>query len=283
VTISAVVREFRELPIDIIREPALPSRSSMDETKLDELTESIRAIGLVQPIAVAYLDPDYEVLAGHRRRIACGRAGLRTIPCVIYPSMHDYLEAIKYAENRFREELNPADEAIWFSELLEHRCSGDIEQLAAIVGEKVSYLDGRLRLFHGSQAVFNALRAGEIKIGVAHELNKIPDAKWCAFYLEHAVRSGATLATVSGWVQEYRMCHAGPARPVDPADAVVSYTGGAPVYEPNRCYVCGKKDHRMTVEVRVHAACREAILDVLLQKGDAGEVPPEIASDPRRI
>jgi ParB/RepB/Spo0J family partition protein len=283
VSLGAIARTFERLPIDVIDEPVLPSRSSMDEEKLDDLVESIRAIGLVQPIAVARVGERYEVLAGHRRRIACGRAGLVHIECMVYPSKDDFLEAVKFAENRHREDLNPADEAIWFSELLEQRCGGDIEKLAAIVGEKVSYLDNRLRLFHGSQPVFNALRRGEIKIGVAHELNKITDPKWNAYYLEHAVKSGASIATVTGWVQQWRDLFSGPAQPVA-ADTFVSYTGGAPTYDPNLCRVCGKSDpRRMTVEVRVHASCLEAILDPLLEQARGGVALDDLATDPRRI
>jgi hypothetical protein len=69
--------------------------------------------------------------------------GARRVPCIVYPSRDTALEAIKYAENRHREELSPADEAIWFSRAARARRGGDVDTLCAQLGEKRSYVEGR--------------------------------------------------------------------------------------------------------------------------------------------
>ncbi len=79
-TLAATPREFKMLPVALIDAPALPSRSSMDETLMDELVANIHANGLIQPISVARVGTRFEVIAGHRRRLACERAGLVVIP-----------------------------------------------------------------------------------------------------------------------------------------------------------------------------------------------------------
>lgn len=274
-TLATMLREFKELPIGLIDEPALPSRSSMDEARMDELVESVRAIGLQQPMIVVRAGERFKVIAGHRRRIACGRAGLVVAPCIIYPSETAALEAIQFAENRFREDLSPTDEAIWFTELLNGKCGGDIEQLAALVHEKISYIDNRLALFAGDSRVFDALAAGKITIGVAHELNKITDPTYCFYYLDNAARCGATISTVRAWVIEWQqMFGAQPPRPAAPESAA-----GAPVAGPadvNRCVICGKSDHVYNIRyVPMHTHCQLGVLEPLL--GQADHAAPDSA------
>jgi len=270
-TLLQVTREFRELPIALIDEPALPSRSSMDEERMHDLVASIRVNGLLQPIAVARVGERYEVIAGHRRRIACERAGLVSIPCLVYPSKDVDLTIVQAHENSKREDLNPADEAIWFDELLEHRCSGDIEKLCVLVGEKLSYVDNRLSLFRGDVKVFEALQAGLIKIGVAHELNKLPDAHYRFYYLQCAIRDGATVAAVTGWVTEWRNTF-GILPPSSPPPAPAGQIVSGPTYDPHRCYLCEKSDPRFIPEsIAVHTHCKLALLDPMLaaSRGDA--------------
>ena len=282
-SLREIVREFRELPIGLIDEPALPSRSQMDATALEELTASIRDIGLQQPIIVARVDERYEVVAGHRRRVASGRAGLVTMPCIVYPSRTDALDAVQFAENRHREDLNPADEALWFSELLEHKCGGDIEKLCGIVGATQNYVDGRLALFAGDQDVFEALRAGRIRIGVAHELNKCPDGHYRRYFLDCAVRGGSTISVVAGWIAEWRQTF-GDQRPQPPIQAVDRVIVPQGAHDPFKCYVCGRSDPRyMPESITVHTHCKIAILDQVLRKDEVDDVTAAQMSDPRRI
>ncbi|HLZ44400.1 MAG TPA: ParB/RepB/Spo0J family partition protein [Gemmatimonadales bacterium] len=263
-SVAALVREFKELPISLIDEPRLPSRSAMDDEKLNDLIHSIRVNGLLQPMIVARVADRFEVIAGHRRRIACGRAGLVTAPCIIYPTRDDALDAIQFAENRHREDLSAADEAIWFSELLEQKCGGEIEKLCGLVGEKESYVNNRLALFSGDPDVFAALQRGLIKIGVAHELNKCPDERYRRYYLDCAIRGGATNALVAGWIQEWRTLFGSPQAPAAPALASEPGIPDAP-HNPFTCEVCGKADNvHLIRQINVHQHCKLAILDPLL-------------------
>lgn len=263
-SVAAIAREFRELPIALIDEPALPSRSEMDDTRMEELVESIRANGLLQPMIVARVGDRFQVIAGHRRRIACARAGLAAAPCIIYPSKDIPLVVVQAHENARREDLNPADEAVWFMELLEHHCGGDIQQLCALVGEKLTYVDNRIALFRGDADVFKALQAGTIKIGVAHELNKCPDAHYRRYYLDCAIRGGATIAVVSGWIAEYRQNFGAPQGPAAPTPAAEPGIADAP-HHPFTCIVCNKADNvHLIRQVNVHQHCQLAILNPLL-------------------
>jgi ParB/RepB/Spo0J family partition protein len=258
--LTTISREFKELPLGLIDAPALPSRSEMDEVKLEELTASIRRLGLQQPMVVARVGERFEVIAGHRRRIACGRAGLVAAPCIIYPSQDAALEAIKYAENRHREELNAADEAIWFSELLERDCGGDVDVLCDRIGEKRTYVEGRLLLFQGDELVFERLRKAEIRIGVAQQLNRCSDQQYRRYLLHQAILGGATVAVVSGWIADWENSQ----RLLSgTSPQVVSTASPGPVPETDyfRCYICGKThDVHVMRPINVHDYCERAIL-----------------------
>lgn len=273
----------RVIPIQLIDDPALASRSEMTEEGIEELTTSIRDIGLINPISLVERGERFEVVAGHRRTIAARRAGLPAVPAIVYPADYPSLRVIQAHENGRREDVNPVDEAVWFSELLEHECGNDIDKLAGMVGEKRSYIDNRLELLLLDEGIRDALRAGKIKTGVARELQKCGDPQYRAYYLEHAIKSGATVAVVIAWVTDWRNMFAtaqppaaAPSAPVEPV--IVEH------HDPFRCYICRKSDPRFIPEqITVHSHCRLAILDELLQTAANDAQFSAAASDPRRI
>lgn len=254
-------REFAYVPLDRIDEPQLPSRSQMDEQRMEELAENIRALGVLQPLILARVADRYEVIAGHRRWHASRRAGLVEVPALIFPDKSAADEAAKFAENHFREDLNAADEAIYFAELLELHCGGDTNRLAELVHKKRDYVEGRLLLFSGDTVVFTALSEGKIKIGIAHELNKCSEELMRRYFLDCAIRGGATIATVTGWVQQWR-AGLGPGGESGTPSAPAS--DPSPVAQTNyfTCYVCGgTEDVHLMQPVNVHVHCKKAILD----------------------
>lgn len=258
-------RTFAEIPLGLIDAPALASREAMDEEKLDELARDIRAKGVLQPLLLARVDDRYEVVAGHRRLLASTRAGLATVPALVYASKTAALEGAKYSENRYREELSPAEEAIWFAELLERDCGGDVDRLCAQLGERRGYVENRLLLFQGDPKVFDALRARQIAIGVAQQLNKCRDEPYRRYLLHQAIVGGATVAVVAGWLQDWqRSLGAAPSTAADPAPA--SAPGPIPEMNYFTCAVCGSTDHvHLMRPINVHDYCRLAVLDKLLE------------------
>jgi ParB/RepB/Spo0J family partition protein len=264
VSVARTKPEFRELPVGLINPPTLPSRATMDEQALDELTDNIRLNGLLQPLIVARLKDRYEVVAGHRRYMACVRAGLVAAPCMVYPSVDAATERLKYAENRFREDLNPADEALWFAELLERDHGGDVDKLCEALGEKRHYVEGRLILLRGDERVFEELQKGTIGIGVAQELNKCTEQQYRRMLLHQSIVGGSTKSIVAGWVMAWRNA-------IDAAGGIVPELGepaavaGIPAPNPFVCYCCGKtNDPHIMQSVFVHQHCKLAVLDELL-------------------
>jgi ParB/RepB/Spo0J family partition protein len=277
VTLSAIKPELRELPLGVIVEPALPSRTTMDEDNMEKLVASIRAHGFFSVLVVVLVGDVYEVVAGHRRRIAAGRAGLLAVPCLVYPSKAAALEAIQHAENKLREDLNPGDEAIWFAQLLEAHPDEGTDGVAARVNESRGYVEGMLALLSGDEKVFADLAAGRIAKGVAQQLNRCTDPLHRNMLRHNAVNQGATVAVVSSWIRDWK-------RNVEPyvsADAGAgAVSTGTPVLENEyfRCRLCGETENPAHLQpVQMHDYCVKAIFDPAMRqyrsRGDVVEFP----------
>lgn len=257
-------REPRTLPLAAIDLPEVDARIDRDSDQLEELGRNIARIGLIQPIHVFTKGERYELVDGACRVLASRMVGLETIDAYVYPSKLAGLSAVKYAANAFRLEPTAADEAMYFYKLYAGECEQDIEKVCAIVNRKLPYVDGRLQLLLGDELVFEALKAKQITIGVAQELNKCSDPQMRRHFLHHAVLNGASIGNVGGWVMDWKRSIGdmppAPARPqVD--QALVA----AAAYDPMRCYVCRKSiPGRIPESVMVHGSCREAILDPML-------------------
>ena len=263
-SVTPVSRSTVVIALDQIDAPELDARIARDADRVEELSRDILRRGMIQPIHVFAKGDRFEVVDGQTRYLATQRAGLPAIECFVYPSKALALEGVKYAANIYRLDMSPADEAKMFFELYTNECGEDIERICAMTGKSFSYVSSRLNLINGDDLVFQAVKDGQIKLGVAEQLNKIDAADYRRYYLEHAILSGASVAVVVGWVTEYRRMYVDNPQPKPPDAPPAGATLAAPAYDPYRCHVCGKSDHRMTVQVNVHAACQEAILDPLL-------------------
>jgi ParB/RepB/Spo0J family partition protein len=252
-------RQFAMVDLALVDDPHLPARATMDAEKLDELTESIRAQGVIEPLILVKRDGRYEVVAGHRRRLAALRAELVTVPALIAPDDERTLEAIKLHENTKREDLNAGDEAIYFAQLLESLAGGDIDALAELVKETRYYVESRLALLRGDDRVLAALCAREINFAVANELNRIADAGYRLNFLEAAVKGGATARLVREWRLGYeRMQQANPAG--DSHKPAASAMPAQPAGSVLNCYFCDSPDDPHTFElVYLHRHCVQAL------------------------
>jgi ParB/RepB/Spo0J family partition protein len=217
--------EYKWIPIEQLVEPPSPIRVSMDEGALFSLAESIKEIGVLQPLLVvptvkresagAHLDSSkcehlvevpgtfYEIIAGHRRYKACIIAALNAVPCLVFADVEIARHAAMLHENTEREDITPAEEAVMFAELIE-KYDYTEEQLLKAVKKSQSYVYTRLDLLRGNQDVFAALREKKIVMAVATQLNRVKDATQCHYLLNLAVQGGATALTVSKWVNEVR-------------------------------------------------------------------------------
>lgn len=249
------------IPLHLVDEPDDPMRHDMDDDKLRDLAESIRRDGLTHPVAVTKVGDRYKVVAGHRRLLAHRMLGKPTIQARDYTDDGKEPDAIMWSENFYREEVSDADMAIQLS-AWQDRKHYTLEQLMQITGRSESWIAQRLALFEGDQAVFEALRKGEINLGHAIELNKFEDDDR-AQYLQTVIRSTPPISVLKTWRREAAAHRVG-------APVIEEIAGTAPegaavagvVVEC--CEVCGGNTMQWTFKFpRVHQHCWEMVQKAL--------------------
>ena len=167
-----------EVDIDLLAPNEQQPRLQIDETKLDELAQSIKANGIIQPILVRRTGSSYRIIAGERRWRAAQRAGLHKVPVVVrdVPEGSDkQLLELALIENIQRENLNPVDEAAAYQRLTEdfHLTQ---DQIAAAVGKDRSSVANFMRLLRLPDEVRADLATGALTMGHARAILALPDA-----------------------------------------------------------------------------------------------------------
>ena len=153
-----------EIEIDSIDPGPLQPRSVFDEGKLNELAESIRANGIVQPILVRPRAGRYELVAGERRWRAAKQAGLTTIPAVVRDVPDSKVLELALIENLQREDLNPIEEARAYKKLID-TLGFTQETVAERVGRDRSYVTNYLRLLKLPPDIQELVQSGRLSTG----------------------------------------------------------------------------------------------------------------------
>lgn len=162
--------QLRHLPVEFIQRGKYQPRRDMDPDALEELANSIRAQGVMQPIVVRQIGPDkYEIIAGERRWRASQLAGLDTVPVVIREVPDEAAIAMALIENIQREDLNPMEEAIALSRL-QQEFELTHQQIAEAVGKSRATVTNLLRLMSLRDDVQKLLEHGDLEMGHARAL-----------------------------------------------------------------------------------------------------------------
>ena len=189
------------VPVTDIRPNPHQPREDFDEIKLQELSDSIRMHGLIQPVTVRSIGSDkYELISGERRLRATKMAGISTIPAYVREVDDDDVVAFALIENVQREQLNPIEVALGYKRLLEE-CSFTQDQVAKKLGKNRSTVANMLRLLSLRPKIQSALKTNAISTGHARTLITIDDPKvqdrlldkaieedWSVRQIEEAVR-----------------------------------------------------------------------------------------------
>ena len=158
-----------EININDIEPNVNQPRQVFDKDKLDDLAQSIRLYGIVQPLIVKNEDNVYKIIAGERRWRAARLAGLKTVPCIVRDYTNAEMMQVALIENLQRQDLNPIEEAEAFDKLInEHGITQ--ENLAVIVGKSRPAITNSLRLLNLPDKVKDMVISGQISSGHARAL-----------------------------------------------------------------------------------------------------------------
>jgi len=165
-----------EIDIDLIEPNPEQPRTSFAEANLEELAQSIRANGVVQPIVVRKFGSRYQIVAGERRWRASQRAELRRIPAVVREVSDEKLLELALIENIQRQELNPIEEAKAYRKLIDN-IGLTQEKVAEQVGKERSVITTSLRLLRLPGEIQKHIEEGSLSAGHGRALLMTDDAK----------------------------------------------------------------------------------------------------------
>jgi ParB family transcriptional regulator, chromosome partitioning protein len=169
--------QYAEIPVtSIVPNPRQPRRT-FDEDALDELAESIKQVGLLQPVVVRAAGPGrYELVMGERRWRASQRAGLTEIGAIVKQTQDDDLLRDALIENLHRQQLDPLEEAAAYQQLLDD-FGATHEELARKVGRSRPHISNTLRLLNLPLAIQKRVAAGVLSAGHARALLSLSDPR----------------------------------------------------------------------------------------------------------
>lgn len=187
------------LPVRSIRPNPGQPRRIFEESGLEELADSIRIHGILQPLSVRRVGISYELIAGERRLRAARLAGMEEVPCLLM-NMDDTQSGIAaLVENLQRRDLDFIEEAQGLSRLMEI-CHLSQEQAAQRVGKSQPAVANKLRLLRHSPAVLDAIRAGGLTERHARALLKLPQEEDKLAAIQEIVQQSMTVSQAERYI-----------------------------------------------------------------------------------
>ena len=187
------------LPARSIRPNPAQPRKVFREDALEELAESIRQHGILQPLSVRRVGNIYELIAGERRLRAALLAGLSEIPCIIMQMDAQESGITAMIENLQRQDLDYLEEAAGIAGLMQ-RCGLSQEQAARLLGKSQSTVANKLRLLRHSDRVLDALRESGLTERHARALLKLPTEEEKLTAIEEIIRQSMSVARAEKYI-----------------------------------------------------------------------------------
>jgi ParB family chromosome partitioning protein len=192
---APAISGYREIPVASIKPNPYQPRDAFDEEALGALADSIREVGLLQPVLVRPVEDGFELIAGERRLRAAKRVGLQTIPALVRETDDNTALEQALVENVQREDLNPLEEAAAYQQLIED-FELTHEQLASRVGKSRAAISNTLRLLQLPPSIQVAVRESHLSMGHARALLGTPDRAFQESLAKRAIKDEMSVREV---------------------------------------------------------------------------------------
>lgn len=248
--------EMIEIDLDLIEPNNFQPRTNFDEARLEELAQSIKANGIIQPLLVRRLpDGKYQLVAGERRWRASQRAGLQRVPCVVKEIPEDKMLELALIENIQRQELNAIEEAHAYKRLIESLGLTQ-EMVAQRVGRDRTFITNYLRLLRLPDDIQRLVEAEHLSMGHARALLGVDEPDIQRKLAKEIIEKGLSVRHTERTIK----------RIVEGA----AVTGSAPVREdPNLKAAEDKLRRKLSSKVQI----------IVNQKGSGGKIEIEFFDD----
>jgi len=189
------------IEMGLIDEPEGVIRLDINPDTILELSESIRAMGLLQPILLRPRGERYEIVYGHRRFLATQKLGSARILATIKEIDDQTTALMRATENMAREDITPIEEAAIYQDLIDNG-GLRIDQIAHRLGRSGGIIKRRLTLLRMPTILQKAIHKRQIGYAVAEELWPLGDGADLEYLLMIAIENGTTQSVVRGWVKD---------------------------------------------------------------------------------
>jgi ParB family chromosome partitioning protein len=206
---------LRQIPIDAVKPNPYQPRVVWDQQQLDDLAESIRANGIIQPIIVRPVGTEFELIAGERRLRAAQLASLTTIPALVRSASDEQLLELALIENIHRTDLNPIERAQAYKNYL-NTFSLTQARAAERLGEDRSVIANYLRLLELPDEVKQMLVQGQLTMGHARAVLSLPTDELRRKLANRALSDRLSVREVERLVRKYISPGRQVERPVPP-------------------------------------------------------------------
>lgn len=200
-------RAISYIPIEMIRPNQYQPRKFISQASLEELSESIKNYGVIQPITLRKISNDtYELVSGERRLRASQIAGLKEVPAIVIDIIDEDSAILALLENLQREDLNFLEEAEGYYNLIQdHNLTQ--EELARRLSKSQSTIANKLRLLKLSEKVRNIIIKYNLTERHARALLKLPDEETQLIILEQVVKKELNVKQAEALIEKYIMDH----------------------------------------------------------------------------
>ena len=189
------------IPADFIEPNPFQPRQSFDQEALEELAESIRTLGLIQPVTVRQKAADkYQIISGERRFRACRLCGMDLIPAYVRDADDQGMLEMAIVENIQRENLDPIEIALSYQRLIDE-CRLTQEQMALRVGKKRASVTNYLRLLKLPAKIQHDLKVGQLSVGHAKVLLSVEDSRVQEALCDLVVKEGLSVRELEKKIQ----------------------------------------------------------------------------------
>ncbi|MDB6034591.1 MAG: parB-like partition protein, partial [Verrucomicrobiales bacterium] len=207
----------QHMALDRVRPCPFQPRKEFSQEALQELADSIREQGIIQPLIVREKDGAYELIAGERRWRAAQLAGLKDVPIIVRQATDAAVLELALIENLQRENLNPMEEALGYSQLIS-QFNLRQEDVASRVGKSRAVVANALRLLKLAPELQGFLRDGKLSVGHAKVILGLPNADQQKLAADNVIKTGSNVRQTEEMVAHLQQAkapatHQGPLGP----------------------------------------------------------------------
>ncbi|MBA7552387.1 Stage 0 sporulation protein J [subsurface metagenome] len=193
----------KEILVEAIKVGEHRTRLEGDDSGVEELAASIRRIGLINPLVVQREGESYILVAGHRRLAAVRILGDERVRCIIRADSAVKVKEVALAENLFRLDLSPVEQACAIKDILEKGVM-TVPEIARAMHRSENWVGRQIAMLAWPEDVLQIIHAGQLSVSAAANIALVEEDTYREFLLRNAVESGATARTTAAWLQAWR-------------------------------------------------------------------------------